>query len=218
MKLDRKPGDGKTPEVLLGDTRFAALLSTEEWNALSPEVRNRFSKRVADEMSVVYAGEVIDARFSVWGWLLAQAARLIGAPLPLHADTHVPAVVTVTEDARVGGQVWTRLYGRRRGFPQIIYSSKRFQGSTGLEEYLGYGFGMSLAVHVEDGAIVFRSADYFIDVLGYRFTLPAILRPGDLTIRHAESGTDAFTFTLALTHRWLGPLISQRVLFHDVAP
>ena len=98
MKLDRKPGDGREPEVLLGDTRFASLLSASEWSALSPEVRSRFSKRVADEKSVVYAGEIVEARFSIWGWLLAQAARVIGGPLPLHADTNVPAVVTVTED------------------------------------------------------------------------------------------------------------------------
>lgn len=216
MKLDRKPGDGKEPEVLLGDTRFAALLSTGEWNALSPEVRNRFSKRVADEKSVVYAGEVIEARFSIWGWLLAQTARVIGGPLPLHADTHVPAVVTVTEDSRVRGQVWTRLYGRRRGFPQVIHSSKRFQGPTGLEEYLGYGIGMSLAVHVENGALVFRSTDYFIDVLGHRLTIPAALRPGDLTITHAENGTSTFNFTLHLTHPWLGLLIHQQAFFREV--
>ena len=32
------------------------------------------------------------------GWWLAQAARLIGGPLPLSRDAHVPSVVTVTED------------------------------------------------------------------------------------------------------------------------
>ena len=106
--------------------------------------------------------------------------------------------------------------GRRRGFPQIIHSSKRFQGPTGLEEYLGYGIGMSLAVHVEDGAIVFRSVDYFIDVLGHRWILPAFLKPGDLTIKHAENGTSCFTFTLVLEHRWLGPLIRQRAIFREV--
>jgi hypothetical protein len=216
MKLDRKPGDGKAPELHLGDTRFAALLTAEEWNALSREVRNRFSKRVANERSVVYAGEVVEARFSLPGWLLAQAARVIGAPLPLYADTNVPAVVTVTEDSRVRGQVWTRLYGRHRGFPQIIHSSKRFQGPTGLEEYLGYGVGMSLAVHVEDGAIVFRSVDYFIDIFGLRWTLPAFLRPGDLTIKHAENGARCFTFTLDLKHRWLGPLVRQHATFREV--
>jgi hypothetical protein len=216
MKPDRRPGDGKEPELLLGDTRFAALLTADEWNALSGEVRHRFSKRVANERSVIYAGEVVEARFSLWGWLLAQAARIIGAPLPLHADTGVPAVVSVTEDTRVRGQVWTRLYGRRRGFPQIIRSSKRFQGPTGLEEYLGYGVGMSLAVHVEEGAIVFRSVDYFIDIFGLRWTLPAFLRPGDLTITHAENGTSCFSFTLVLKHQWLGPLVRQRAIFREV--
>jgi hypothetical protein len=217
MKLDRKPGDGKEPEVLLGDTRFAALLTVDEWNALSGDVRHRFSKRVADEKSIVYAGEVVEARFSIWGWLLAQAVRMIGAPLPLHADTGVPAVVTVTEDSRVRGQIWTRLYGRRRGFPQIIHTSKRFQGPSGIEEYLGYGVGMSLAVRVENGAIVFRSVDYFLDLFGLRLTLPDILRPGDLTITHAESGAGRFSFTLLLEHKCLGLLIRQHAIFREVA-
>jgi hypothetical protein len=76
---------------------------------------------------------------------------------------------------------------------------------------------MSLAVHVEDGAIVFRSVDYFIDVFGLRWTLPGFLKPGDLTIKHAESGAGAFTFTLDLEHKHLGPLIRQRAIFRDVA-
>src|SRR5262245_27685013 len=128
MKPGRKPGDGREPELLVGDTRFRALLTEDEWNALSSDVRLRFSKRVADEKSAIYTGEVVDVQFSIFGWLLAQAVRLIGAPLPLYADTNVPAVVTVTEDARARGQIWTRLYARRRGFPQVIHTSKRFQG------------------------------------------------------------------------------------------
>jgi Domain of unknown function (DUF4166) len=217
MKPNRKPQDGRKPELSLGDTRFRALLTEAEWNALSGEVRRRFSKRVADEKSIIYTGEVVEARFSIWGRLLAQAARVIGAPLPLHSDIGVAAVVTVTEDARVRGQVWTRLYARRRGFPQVIHTSKRFQGPTGLEEYLGYGVGMSLAVTVEDGAIVFRSVDYFFDLFGLRLKLPALLSPGDLTIKHAETGAGRFSFTLDLTHKRLGLLIRQQALFHEVA-
>ena len=217
MKPNRKPQDGRKPELSLGDTRFRALLTEAEWNALSPEVRRRFSKRVADESSIIYTGEVVEARFNIWGRLLAQAARVIGAPLPLHSDTGVAAVVTVTEDARMRGQVWTRLYARRRGFPQVIHTSKRFQGPTGLEEYLGYGVGMSLAVTVEDGAIVFRSVDYFFDLFGLRLKLPAFLRPGDLTIKHAETGKSCFSFTLELTHKRLGLLIRQHGLFREVA-
>ena len=220
MKLDRKPDDrqdDKLHDHPLGDTRFRALLTADEWHALSTDVRRRFSKRVANERSIIYAGEVVDVRFSVCGWLLAQAVRLIGAPLPLHADIGVPAVVTVTEDIRAGGQIWTRLYARRRGFPQVIHTSKRFQGPTGLEEYIGYGVSMSLAVRVEEGAIVFRSVDYFVELFGRRWRLPALLSPGALTITHAEAGGGRFLFTLLLEHPLFGLLISQRALFREAA-
>jgi hypothetical protein len=217
MKLDRKPAEVREPDLLLHDTRFRALLTAQEWQALSRDVRERFSKRVANERSVVYAGEVVEAEFSVSGWLLAQAARLIGAPLPLHADTGVPAVVTVTEDSRAGGQFWTRLYGHHHGFPQVIHTSKRFRGATGLEEYLGHGVGMSLAVHVEAGAIVFRSAGYFLELFGHKWTLPSLLSPGALTIKHAEAGAGRFSFTLDLRHPQLGLLIRQRAVFREVA-
>jgi hypothetical protein len=62
---------------------------------------------------------------------------------------NVAAVVTVTEDAQAGGQFWTRMYNRAHGFPQVIHSSKRFAGPTGLEEYLGWGFGIALAVSAD---------------------------------------------------------------------
>src|ERR1700704_4005316 len=105
------------------------------------------------------------------GWLLAQAARLIGAPLPISRDAHTPSVVTVTEDVAARGQHWTRLYARRRGFPQVVHSSKRFAGPTGLEEYVGRGVGMALTIHVEDGALVFRAAHYFFQLGRWRIRL-----------------------------------------------
>jgi hypothetical protein len=140
----------KTPQPdELGDLRFRALMSEAEWLALPLTIRRRFSKRLAGGRTVVYVGEVTETRMSRAGWLLAQAARLIGGPLPVSRDAHVPSVVTVTEDVATSGQHWTRLYARRRGFPHIVHSSKRFSGPTGLEEYVGRGVGMALTIHVE---------------------------------------------------------------------
>lgn len=198
----------------LADLRFRALLSAAAWAALPPAVRCRFSKRLRDGATVTYCGAVTAVRANVAGRLLAAAARLIGGPLPLVFEPGA-AVVTVTED-RVGqGQVWTRLYARRSGFPQVIHSAKRFAGPTGLEEYVGAGVGMALTVTVADEALVFRSAFYFATLLGRRIRLPHWLEPGRLTIVHRDLGEGAFAFTLALDHPRLGRLIGQDAVFRD---
>jgi hypothetical protein len=202
----------------LGDLRFRALLSDEEWASLPLPIRRRFSKRLAGGRTVVYTGEVQETRMSRAGWCLAQLARLIGGPLPLVTDRHAPSVVTVTEDVATGGQIWTRLYARRNGFPQVIHSSKRFAGPTGIEEYLGRGFGMALTIHADNGALVFRSDSYFAQIFGRRFTLPAWLSPGHLTVTHAELGEGRFAFTLALDHPRFGMIIRQSAAFRETAP
>lgn len=198
----------------LADLRFRALLSAEAWAALPLAVRRRFSKRMTGGATVAYRGGVVAVSANAAGRLLAEAARLIGGPLPLVFEPGV-SVVTVTEDQIGQGQVWTRLYARQGGFPQVIHSAKRFAGPTGLEEYVGAGVGMALTVAVEDAALVFRSAFYFVTVLGLRLRLPCWAEPGRLTIVHRDLGEGAFAFTLALDHPWLGRLLSQDAVFKD---
>src|SRR5215467_11250101 len=96
------------PDDSLGDLRFRALLNEQDWAALPPAIRRRFSHRLAGGATVVYAGIVVATRMSRAGWWLAQAARPIGAPLPTSRERNVAAVVAVTEDFG-GGQIWTRL-------------------------------------------------------------------------------------------------------------
>jgi hypothetical protein len=224
------------PPAEHGDFRLRALMSEADWASLPLSVRRRFSKRLAGGQSIVYAGEILESRMSRAGWWLAQAARLIGGPLPLMRDgnvsgthvssarvsirpvssVHIPSVVTVT--GGMGGQIWTRLYARRHGFPQVIHSSKRFAGPTGLEEYVGRGVGMALTVYAREGALIFRSENYFLQVLGRRFVLPAWLCPGTLYVTHAELPDGKFSFTLQIFHPRLGLLIRQMAMFRDVEP
>ncbi|MET0674825.1 MAG: DUF4166 domain-containing protein, partial [Bradyrhizobium sp.] len=112
------------------DPRFHALLPDADWGRLPVSIWRRFSKRLADGATVVYVGEIDEAYLSRAGWWFAQAARLIGGPLPTGDEVGVPMIVTVTEDAASGGQIWTRIAGRRHGFPQVIHSAKRFAGPT----------------------------------------------------------------------------------------
>ncbi len=205
-------------DLSLVDLRFRALLTREVWAALPFAVQKRFSKRLQDGATVVYTGRVTVMRFSVLGFVLAQIFRLIGAPLPIFRDTNTPTAVTVTEDKRSGGQIWTRIYGRAHGFPQVIHSVKRFSGPTGLEEYIGRGIGMALKISVEGGALVFRSAHYFFEAGRKQFKIPRWLTPGDITVTHRETSPTAFLFTLDLTHTVFGTLVRQEALYAEEMP
>jgi len=203
-------------------------MTEKEWFSLPLAIRRRFSKRLAGGQTIVYAGEILESWMSRAGWWIAQAARLIGGPLPLTRDAQVrsgrsPAlrvasVVTVTEDMATGGQIWTRLYARRKGFPQVIHSSKRFAGPTGLEEYVGRGIGMTLTVYAREGALVFRSKNYFLELFGRRLFLPPWLTPGTLYVTHAELPDGKFSFTLQVFHPRFGLLIRQMAIFREIAP
>jgi hypothetical protein len=202
----------------LDDLRFRALLSSEDWESLPPPTRRRFSKRLAGGATTVYAGDVVEVGFSRMGWWLSQLARLIGGPLPIAADTGVPSVVTVTEDAATGGQIWTRIYARPRKFPQVIHSAKRFAGPTGIEEYLGYGVGMALRVSVEGHALVFRSVSYFLQFGRLKLRLPEFLNPGALAVSHTDLGHGEFCFTLEIVHPKFGLLVRQSAVFKETTP
>ena len=206
----------RAPAQALGDLRFRALLGAAAWAELPPATRRRFSKRLVGARTAAYAGEVVETRMSRAGWLLAQAARLIGAPLPLGRDAFVPATTAVAEDEAGGGQLWTRVHGRRGRFPQVIRTAKRFAGPTGLEEYLGRGIGIALTVAVENQALCFRSAGYFLELFGRRAALPGWLGLPRLTVSHMDCRDGWFAFVLDLRHPRLGELIHQTVLYAEL--
>jgi hypothetical protein len=206
-----------TADSLLRDLRFRRLLSDDDWMRLPPAVRQRFSKRLVCGATATYVGDVVKVSFSRIGWWLAQAARLIGGPLPISRDINVSTVVTVTEEIETGGQTWTRIYARRHGFPHVIHSSKRFSGPTGLEEYVGCGLLMTLAVSVDLGSLKFTSVDYCLQAGRRRFRFPYWLTPGQLTVTHTDLGRGRFLFRLELVHPWLGRLVDQSAVFREAA-
>lgn len=216
-RIKRLPASPASNEKLLDDNRFRALLPDDEWGRLPLAVWRRFSKRLADGKTVVYLGEVGESSFSRTGWWLAQIARVIGGPLPTGSETGVPMIVTVTEDAATGGQIWTRICARKDGFPQVIHSSKRFAGPTGLEEYVGFGVSMALRISVVNEALLFRSVDYAIQIGPLRLPLPEWLTPGDLTVTHRDLGGGEFRFTLEVVHPRFGMLIRQSAVFREAA-
>jgi hypothetical protein len=197
------------------DLRFRTLVGERAWGELPDAVRRRFSKCLGPNEALVYQGLVTATRLSVAGRVLSFLSRAIGSPLPLTNGATGPAVVIVTEDAGLGGQSWLRIYARPGRFPQAIHSAKRFSGPTGLEEYVGCGIGMALRVSVEEGALAFRSAGYFLQIAGWRLPIPLPLQPGQMQIVHRDLGAGSFEFSLSLTHGVFGQLVHQVAVFHD---
>jgi Domain of unknown function (DUF4166) len=196
------------------ETRFARLAGAS-WTQLPAPIRRRFSRHLADGERTVYLGEVAATHMTIVGRLIAQVARLVGAPLPLEAGGCMPVTVIVTGSERLRGQVWTRIYDRARGFPQVIQSVKRFGGATGLEEFVARGVGMRLTLSVRDAALVFRSAGYFIRCLGAQLSLPAWLTPGVIEVIQREESAGQFSFSLSVTHLWAGHVIDQVAFFRE---
>lgn len=197
------------------DPRFRRLVGEAAWAALPAAVQHRFSKRLAGTEVALYRGTVLETCFNAAGWLFANACRLIGALLPICRDSKVPAVVSVSEDGQSGGQVWSRLYGRRRGFPQVIHSAKRFAGPTGLEEFIGRGVGMALRVETIPAGLRFVSDHYFIAIGHWRMRLPAVFAPGRTVVEHHDLGDGRFAFDLDVSHPLFGALVHQHALFSD---
>ncbi|HEY4644889.1 MAG TPA: DUF4166 domain-containing protein [Steroidobacteraceae bacterium] len=197
------------------DARFRNLLDPEEWSRLPSPIQRRFTHALADGESSAFLGEVAETRLSLFGRLISCVLLLFGAPLPLQPAQRTSAAVIVTEDHASGGQLWTRIYGRIGRFPQVIHSAKCFSGPTGLEERVGGGLGMALTVHVEHRALVFRSAWYFLRVLGLTLRVPSMLSPGRLEVVHREERDGCFSFTLTIHHPLFGEVVRQAAFFKD---
>ena len=196
------------------DRRFEYLLPPAAWASLPAAVRRRFSEHLSGTGNAVYAGEVARTALSRAGRIFGQLARLIGAPLPLEAGGRVSACVVVTEEL-AGRQRWTRLYARSGRPPQVIHSTKCFTGPTGLEECVGCGVGMQLKLSVEQRALVFRSAGFFVRIGSRSFAIPAWLTPGTVEVRHREERHGRFSFTLRVVHPRFGVVVDQVAFFED---
>lgn len=199
------------------DGRMRNLIGDEAWFSLPQSVQQRFSLCAPAGIPKVYAGEVMETTLSWAGWAFAQALRILGAPLPLQHGATGPTAVSVADDARIGGQIWTRVYARAGRFPQTVHSAKRFCGPTGLEEYVGAGLAMELAVTAERGCLVFRSNRYVLLAGRWRIAIPLVLTPGHMEIVHKPLTDRHFRFELTLRHPWFGPMVHQIAEYQDVA-
>ena len=197
------------------ESDVAKALGRDAWLRLPPAVRRRFGEGKRTDRPQRYRGTMAQVECSRLGWLLAQAARLIGTPLAPFAGSNVPVRVVVTAQPGGAGECWERIYafaGRRE---IKVTSYKRIDADGGFVECVGGGFGMALQLYERNGALHFESTSYFWDVAGWRLPLPALLSPGTAHVVHADLGRGLFRFTITITHPLLGQMFHQDGVFHE---
>ena len=197
------------------DTVFRRLLGPAAWRRLAAPIRDRFARHPSATRPTVYAGAMSDVRRSTAGAVLAHLCRLIGTPLAPFAGRDVPVRVKVYDDGR-GGVVWERAYEFPRRRPITVTSTKKGDLRAGLVECVGAGFGMTLDVYEDGGALHFKSRDYFWQAGSWRIALPAFLTPGETHVVHSDVGGGRFRFAMSIVHPMLGETFFQDGVFHEI--
>jgi hypothetical protein len=192
---------------------FRTLIGRAAWFQLPAPVRARFEHGAFARGPVFYPG-VMTVRASPVGRAIAEVCRLIGTPLAPGAGEDVPVTVEVRETPD-GGIEWLRTYHFRRRAPVEVGSCKRMSVEGELLEVVRGGLGMRLAVTVEDHALHFRSAQYFLETPAGRAPIPLLFTPGRAHVVHEHVTEDVFRFTLRFVHPLLGETFFQTGLFRD---
>jgi hypothetical protein len=190
---------------------LAALVGPDDWACLAPDIRRRFAP---DHAPVVYRGALTVRRSSI-GRVYARIAAVFGRPLPLCAGDDIETEVRVFPDGS-GGVVWERWLFRPGHPASCVRSTKAIGGNGRLEERTDRGLVMALDVFVLDGAVVFQSRRYFIEIFAkIRLPIPALLAPGQCRVTHEGISPKIFRFTLEMRHRLWGRTFYQRGIFLD---
>jgi hypothetical protein len=169
-------------------------------------VQRRFA---AGHAEATYRGRM-DMRCSALGRVLAWLVKPLRSPLAAANARGVPTTVRVR---CVGaGVVWERSF---EGGVGRVFSTKELDAHGRLQERTRGGLGMALDVFEHDGALVFQSRRYFLDLGPLRLVVPRLLSPGTCRVEHRDLGEGRFRFTLSMTHPVWGETFHQTGVFAD---
>jgi hypothetical protein len=186
---------------------IARILGVRAWLQLPEAVRARFSRLTP----ALYRGRT-DTFLSIAGRIFAWGLFPFGAPIPVLTG-RADALVKVS--VKDGGMSWTRAYRGPFGLTFEVRSIKRPSQDGRLLECCAGGWTMLLDLSVDDGALVFRSREFFWRAGPVSLPIPLWLTPGAAEVRHTNLGQGQFRFTLSFDHPWIGRTVFQDGVFRD---
>jgi hypothetical protein len=197
------------------ELNYRDLLGEQNWQRLHPAIKLRFSHN--KEQAVIYKGVMKQVYSSFSGKAIAQICRLIGTPLALYSGKNIPIEVKVYPNKKLGGMTWDRFYSFPNKLVNRVKSTKCIQGTKGLVEMVGGGFGMKLKVYEKDSALYFESTHFFWQLGNFTVLIPDILSPGKTLVVQEALNDNQFRFRLEVTHSLLGKMFKQVGIFEQAA-
>ncbi len=193
---------------------YQKLLGDAAWARLHPDIQRRFGCGHSTQ-SVVYKGVMHKVWSSNVGAVFAQICRVVGSPLVRHCGNNIPIEVDVYPDSSLNGMCWDRLYHFPQYGVQRVKSTKCIQANGHLVELVGRGFGMTLQVTEEEGAICFESTQFFCRLMGRTLHLPDCLSPGCTSVKQRALEGGGFEFSLRVCHPIFGETFYQVGTFKE---
>src|SRR4029077_14933329 len=120
---------------------------------------------------------------------------LKGALIPFD-DFDLPVDIKVyskPNDPSIYKQRIYHLHGRN---PIQFTSHMRESEKGDVLEYVGFGLGMKLILHIKDGNLYFTSNGYFLQVLGCHIPIPDLLTPGKVFLSHCNDAPHQFNIRI----------------------
>lgn len=210
------PPKTKTKKDWKQGLNYVDLVGWNNWIRIHPAIRKRFSTNA--HKAVTYEGVMNKVYLSFAGKIFAQLCRLIGTPLALYEGKDVPMEVKVYPNEELKGMTWDRFYQYQDNPVNRVASTKCILAGdgneeAGLVEMVGFGFGMKLNVYEKEGAIVFESEKFFLQLGNKKIRIPGWLTPGKTLVTQRAINDEEFEFRLDVKHPILGEVYRQVGIF-----
>ena len=190
-----------------------------KWQELHPDIQARFDKNPRPNHPLYYQGHLSELSCSRFGRLIGLLTKPLikGALIPFN-DANFPVDIEVYSKPECRDIFKQRIY-RLHDKKPIQFTSFMREGKRGeVLEYVGFGLGMKLVLHVYEGNLYFRSDGYFWDILGFLMPIPALFTPGRTFLCHRNDNASQFNIRIEIKHPIFGTIFTQVGIFHDLQP
>lgn len=161
--VDRESFDGWSPRPKAPHNDFRSHVKGG-WENVYPPVRARMDKLLTSPIPTTFEGTGC-VRRSAMGWIFAQLARFLGAPLVWKRGEDVRTVVRVVP-TKGGLRCWHRLFIFPDGSEQLVKTTKVVDPRLGFLDVVGADGERALAtqmkVRAHGKSLHFRSTVYLL--------------------------------------------------------